>query len=138
MAVIVNGIFKTFFSDWTFSNQGVYSPHTLEILCFPWLVFTYQRSALVETALDGFKWQTDHMHLYLETERQTCRLPFILHSHRGHLTGESPMQPKERWGPTGVLWKLQSLWQRIFGGGRMSMEFENIKAGRGVLCPVPP
>lgn len=77
--------------------------------------------------------QTDHMHLHLENEPQTCRLPFILHSHRGHLTGESLMQPKERWGPTGVLWKLQSLWQRILGGRRMSMEFENIKAGRGVL-----
>lgn len=33
--------FKLFFLLWTFSNQGVYSPHTLEILCFPWLVFTY-------------------------------------------------------------------------------------------------
>lgn len=123
------------FSDWTLSNKGLYSSHSLEILVFSlagtYLSFKDQpgRKSIGWIQVAGWS----HATIPGNWARLARRPPFTIHAHRGPLTGESPVQTTERWGPTGVLWKLQSLWQRILEGRKLSIEFENIKARRGVL-----
>lgn len=39
----------------------------------------------------------------------------------------------EGWGPTGAPWKLWPFWWGILGERSMSIAFQNIKTGRGVL-----